>query len=388
MLAGEGIRVVPVRKQYYFHVQAFPKHVVHNLEGGVDAGGIPVEHHGEVLGELMDKMHLLRGEGSSAGSHHVGDAELVHHDHIQIPLHHYAFVLAADFAFRLIQTVEDLALGIKRGVRRIHVLGRIVRPEGTSAESDDPSAHRINREHYPFPEFIYEGTVFFLRQQTCLQKIFFLISCLFCSLHECGAAGRRPSEGKIADGRILKAAALVVGISHGTAFRRGKLVNEELGGILACKKQALFPLPGLHHFRRLLLFAYFDIVFPGEIAQRLRIVAMLLLHYESHRRSGLSAPEAFVDAFRRGHIKGRCLLIMEGTAGHIARTAALKRHVITDNLFYFRGIEYEIDCLLGYHSAISQRNCILTRRISISSQSPLNAFMASSRESEEASLRK
>ena len=58
---------------------------------------------------------------------------------------------------------------------------------------------------------------------------------------------------------------------------------------------------------------------------------------------------------------------MEGTAGDKVGTAALERHEIAYDIVNSRGIEYYVNCLLGYHDAISQRNLMRTSRISISS---------------------
>ena len=79
---------------------------------------------------------------------------------------------------------------------------------------------------------------------------------------------------------------------------------------------------------------------------------------------------------------------MERAAGYIVGAAALERHEIADNLLYAGGVNDLLDRLLGYHEAISQRNLMRTRRISISSQSPPRALIASSMESEDASFLK
>ena len=57
---------------------------------------------------------------------------------------------------------------------------------------------------------------------------------------------------------------------------------------------------------------------------------------------------------------------MERAAGDKVGPAALERHEIADDIFDACGFEYSVDCLLGYHEAISQRNLILTSLISIS----------------------
>ena len=58
---------------------------------------------------------------------------------------------------------------------------------------------------------------------------------------------------------------------------------------------------------------------------------------------------------------------MEGAAGHVVGPAALERHEVPYNILYTGCIEDEVDRIPGYHDAISQRNLMRTRRISISS---------------------
>jgi len=77
---------------------------------------------------------------------------------------------------------------------------------------------------------------------------------------------------------------------------------------------------------------------------------VLVFHHEADGGTGLAATKTLVDAFGRGDIEGRGLLIMERAAGDIAATPSFQGDKVSDNFFNPGGIEYLVYCFLRYHS--------------------------------------
>ena len=154
---------------------------------------------------------------------------------------------------------------------------------------------------------------------------------------------------------------------HGAPFRGVELGCVEFLGEFGYQQQALAALPAGYLLGAFLLFHYFDMILGGKVAQGFHIAAVLVFHHETHGGAGLSAAEALEYALGRRHVEGRRLFVVERTAGHIVGPAAPERHEIPHHVFDPCRVEDKIDCILGYHEAISHRNFMRTRRISISS---------------------
>ena len=60
MFAGEGVRVVSVRKQAYFDVHAFFQQHIDSADRGFDTGYVTVIEYGNVIGETVDQTNLSR----------------------------------------------------------------------------------------------------------------------------------------------------------------------------------------------------------------------------------------------------------------------------------------------------------------------------------------
>ena len=65
-------------------------------------------------------------------------------------------------------------------------------------------------------------------------------------------------------------------------FRSLKLLQEEFAGIFAHGHEALAPLPGGNLFGRFFLFLYLNVIFLGQIAERLRVRHVLIFHHKAH----------------------------------------------------------------------------------------------------------
>ncbi len=78
MAFGEIIRVLSLGKQHYIHVHPLLQHKPDTPEGGLDARTVTVIYYGDIVRELADKPYLLDRKRSSARSHDIRYAELVH----------------------------------------------------------------------------------------------------------------------------------------------------------------------------------------------------------------------------------------------------------------------------------------------------------------------
>ena len=184
VLAGEGIGVVLCRKAHHAHVHTLLEYHVDGPEGGMDAGSVAVEHKSHVVSELAYEAYLLLGERGAAGGHHVADSELMQHHQVHVPLHHYALVQLGYLALGEPYAEEDVAFGVDGGIGGVDVFGGIVAAEGSAAEGNHASAHRVDGEHHPLAELVREGAVFPLDSQTGVQQIFVFVAGLTGGLQQ------------------------------------------------------------------------------------------------------------------------------------------------------------------------------------------------------------
>ena len=93
MRASEAVRVLSVRKKDNPHIHPLREHHIRSPEGCVNARLVSVIEYGEVGSEAVDEPYLLHRKRSAAGGNHIGDAQLLHSDHVHIALNQVAFVL-------------------------------------------------------------------------------------------------------------------------------------------------------------------------------------------------------------------------------------------------------------------------------------------------------
>ena len=346
-----GIRVVAVRDQDHFHVHPFLEDHVDAAERRMDAGRIAVVHDGHVLGELLDETDLLRSQGGAAGGHDVGNAELVHRQHVQVAFHEVAFVLPGHLRLGEVDAVERLGLDVDLGFLGVDVLrDGLVLEEGPPAESDDAAAHGVDREHDAVVEAVVERAVVPLGTETGLRQVFRLVAFLHGGFGEGGLGFRRPAEPVFRDGLVQQAAGAEIGIADGAALFGSKLVLVEPEGEFGSGEQAFVALAGSDLLRRLLLFHHFDVVLAGQILQCLHVGKVLIFHHEADCRSGLAAAEALVDALGGGHVEGGGLLVVERTARDVTATPPLQRDEVADHVLDTGRVQNQVDRFLGYHS--------------------------------------
>ena len=218
-----------------------------------------------------------------------------------------------------------------------------------AAVGHDAPADRMDGEHHPLAELVHDGAVLAPDRQAGALEILQLIAGGAGRVDQRRPARRRPAEAPLPDGRVFQTAAPVVIVPHGAPLAAFQLVGEELLGEIGHQQQALPALPGCDFLGGHLLFLDLDVILLGQITQRLDIAQVLVLHQEAHRGTRLAAAETLVDALGGRYIKGRRLLVVEGTAGHEIGSAAPERHEVPDHIFDAGGIQNEVDCLLRDH---------------------------------------
>ena len=88
----------------------------------------------------------------------------------------------------------------------------------------------------------------------------------------------------------------------------------------------------------------FDVIFLGQIAQRLRERELLKLHDEIDSAATLSATEALAHPFCLGDVEGWRPVVVEGTQTYIVGSAPFKAYEVTHHLHYVGGIKDSLDC--------------------------------------------
>ena len=152
------------------------------------SGAVAVVHYGHILGELVYEPHLLHRKGGSAGCHYIFDAQLMHHHHIEIALDEYAAVLTRNLSLGVVYAQKVAALDVDVGLGRIDILGRVVGAKGSAAEGHHPSAHRVDGEHNPLAELVFQASVLRLHCKARIQDIFFLVTGGPCGIQQGGRA--------------------------------------------------------------------------------------------------------------------------------------------------------------------------------------------------------
>lgn len=71
VLTGEAVGVVAIGQEEDFDVQSFCKQHVDATQAGMDAGGVAIVEHGDIVGEAVDQAYLPLREGGAAGGDNV-----------------------------------------------------------------------------------------------------------------------------------------------------------------------------------------------------------------------------------------------------------------------------------------------------------------------------
>ena len=116
------------------------------------AGGVGVEGQHEPRGEALERADVLVGEGGAAGGDGPVEADLGEADHVGVALADDDLVGPHRLVLGPVEPVEDLALAVERGLRRVLVLGRPALGHHPPAEADGVALDVEDREQDPGPE--------------------------------------------------------------------------------------------------------------------------------------------------------------------------------------------------------------------------------------------
>ena len=117
------------------------------------AGGVAVEAEVEFVGDAPQLARLFWRECGAEACDCVLEAGLMQRDRVEVAFDHDERVVGARRAARQVQRVDVRAFGIRRGVRRVEVLGRFV-AERAPAERHDLAGKIVDRQHEPVTEEI------------------------------------------------------------------------------------------------------------------------------------------------------------------------------------------------------------------------------------------
>ncbi len=93
----------------------------------------------------------------------------------------------------------------------------------------------------------------------------------------------------------------------------------------------------------------FDMVFPGEIAQRLPVGHLLMLHDEVDRASPLAAAETLAYPLGRGNRERGGALIVKRAEADVIGPPALEAHEVRDHLHDVGGVDDSLYGLAVYY---------------------------------------
>ena len=354
MSTCEIIRILTVRQQHHLDIHSLLQHQVYASQGSLYAGSVSVIDYCDIVGKLPDEADLFHSQRSSAGSHNICNAQLMHRQDIQISLHQDTFVLTGNLVLGEIYSVQRPALHIYLGLLGIHIFrDSLVRLERAASERDHTAAHGMYREHHPVMEGIHHPAVIILLAQTGIQEIFLLVSCGTGCLCKGSAHYRSPSKTIFPDGGIVKSTASEILIANGLSFRSGQTVHKELSRILRHQQQAFVALTLCDVLCSLFRLDHLDIILLCKVTQSLHVRHALMLHHETYRRTRLAAAEAFEYSFGRRHHERRCLLIVKRTTCLVGGSCPFKSHEVTYHILDLSQIQYPVYRFLRNHCYLS-----------------------------------
>ena len=280
VLAAIAVGVVTIGQQQHLDIQPMRQQLVDALHGRADARLVAIEQLRHMLGEAMQQVDVAIGQSRSTRGYHILKPSLMHRYHIGIALDNEALALLRNGTLGLVEAIHRArALVIDDGVGRVEVLGMVILFERASAEGDNLAGHIKDGEHHtPSVEVIAPAMLVILTQAQ-LEQQFAVVALLRGSVVERLATVRAITQAEVADG----------GIGEPTVTE----VTEPDFLAITCVPQLLFhpsagPLVDDEHRLALglccaflvgqLAFFYLNVIFCGQIAQRVRIAHLLVLH--------------------------------------------------------------------------------------------------------------
>ena len=123
------------------------------------AGGIGIEGQYDTVRISLDQADMLLGERRSTGGHRSGEAGAMEADHVGIALTDDDLIVLDDLPLGPIQPIKGLGFGVQSGLRRVLVLGWVLRArKHPTTERDRGPLFIEDREQHSCPKRILEPT--------------------------------------------------------------------------------------------------------------------------------------------------------------------------------------------------------------------------------------
>src|SRR5690606_25612421 len=215
-------------------------------------------------------------------------------------------------------------------------------------ESEHPTAHGMDREHYPALETIecfgLAPGLFLDNGQARLLQEFQLIALIQGLLGKGSPLIQAIPQAELADGGIAETTFLEIAQPNGLS---GGALPKGLGkislGKLTDQVHAL-PLVGQLPILKILLgLLHLYIVFPCQVFYGLGVGEMLVFHQEGDHVPPFSTAEVLPDLFDRGNHKTGRTFIRKGTESLKVGTGFLQLHKIPDHLLQTGGFIYFVN---------------------------------------------
>ena len=287
--------------------------------GSVHPGGVRVHHQAHVMGVARQQPGVPDAQRRAERGHRRVTGR-IERDHVEIALRHVHGPRPLDALARLGQPVEQLALAIVGGLRRVEILGAVA--HGASAERDHLAARGGDREHDTVAEQRQQAAARAREQAGAHQEVVAVAVGAQEAMQP--VTGARRVADAVAGKRLRRETPAGKVLAR---RRRGAGAQQdvvEAVGQAAVQIQVGLPLGPFGAARVLHLHAGA----LGQQRERLREAELLHLHHEVDHRAALLAAEAVEQVAVRAEREGGGLLGMEGAQPDQPVAAALQAQVV------------------------------------------------------------
>ena len=287
--------------------------------GSVHPGGVRVHDQAHVVGVARQQPRVLAAQRGAERRHRRLTGR-VERDHVEVSLRHVHGPRPLDAVARLGQAVEQFALAVVGGLRRVEILGAAV-AHGASAECDHLAPRGGDREHDAVAEQRQHAAAHAREQAGASQEVVAVAVGAQEAVQP--VAGRRVADA-VAGQRLRPEPPARQMLAR---RRRGAGVPQnvvEAVGEPAVELQVGLPLGPLRAAG--VLHGHAGAL--GQQRERFREAELLHLHHEVDHRAALLAAEAVEQVPVRGDRERRGLFGMKGTQPNRPVAAALQAHVV------------------------------------------------------------
>ncbi len=223
----------------------------------------------------------------------------------------------------------------------------------SSAKGIHLARHREPREDHTSGIAVNEVAVVLAVAQTCLDKVFGIISCGNGCLGERVTTRQGISQLEFLYDVVTYSTAAEIlqtySLSVGIVFQD---VLEILLRPLVHHKHTLAVCSLLLFLSRQLALLYLDVVFVGKPSESVGIGDLLVLHEEVDGIATLATGKAMTDALRRRHHERRSLVVVERTQALIVDARLAQRHKFRDDIHDVCRLHY-----LVYGLSVNHNRC-------------------------------